>query len=304
MEDLFVYSSPDKIDNLIQLILESNDDEVLKHIEENRRLRGLHQALNSTKNELLEECHHIYGEIQRLQEHSKVRQEKIKNINQVLERITPRLGQHNKVKSVKKEIPKKTIPQIKKRGLDEVEKDILSHNTDEENKKNRDKVVKMIKRVRNLKFDDLKSKEVFYQGDDSSNFESIKLMEKNVLRKRYDVKNPNHLKSFQRDLAIWKYLKDCDMVPPLLYYNPEKLTIYFPNMGKIPNKTPEISRKTSLMVRKLKRDWGVYRIKDNKIVSDLKPYQTLMDDKGKGYIIDFSSSGWEVDRGKTYPMKN
>ena len=163
------------------------------------------------------------------------------------------------------------------------------------------RIINEIKRYKHTDFDNLIAREVISENDGKC--KSIKIMEENVLRIKYDENDNEQIKRFHRVVAILKHLENCNLTPRLLYFNANKLSIYLPYYGNIPENTPENKIQIGFLIKKLKRNWGVYRIKDGKVSNSAKPNEFMIDPHNRLYLFDFNSFDWIIDKNKSYPMQ-
>jgi hypothetical protein len=178
--------------------------------------------------------------------------------------------------------------------------------TEAENLSERARINQEIKKYRGVDFENLKVLKVLVENQPNVPvlFESIKLCEKGVIRIRFDGSNQEQVKAFNRMVRILKYLEKCDATPRLLYFNANKPVIFLPYYGDPPEKH-QMNRRLTIELRKLKRNWGVYMLKDGQVVSKIKPAKSMYFSKlDRLFIYDFTSSKWVVDRDREYPMCN
>lgn len=128
----------------------------------------------------------------------------------------------------------------------------------------------------------------------------LKLMTNDILRVKFD---PTASKSFHRAISILKYLDKCDLVPRLLHFDNSKLTIFMPYYGRLmTKKNPD--NLLGLLLRKLKRNWGVYLLKNGQIQNTIPAHSGMINSQKRVWLYDFSSPDWVVDRDRPYPMIN
>ena len=233
--------------------------------------------------------------------------DQIKYQNEIKDQIKDEIKDQNEIKEEKNNKANKIIKERKtKLSEDELRKKWLRDKSDEEIEDEKQRIINEIKKYRNVNFDGLEVVKTLLDEKmiKSTNCKSIKIMEKDVMRIKYDENNPEQVKRFHRMIMILRHLENCDMVPRLLYFNGAKLTIYIPYYGDIPDDTVDNQRQIGFLIKKLKRNWGVYKIKDGKVMNTTKRDELMMDKKGRLYIYDFNSLSWIVDKDKKYPMKN
>lgn len=316
------------IDEIIEEISSdiSSRNEFLEYAKKNQRTKYLLQSIINRKNGILEETNTIHNKIISLQTDALLKQQKVKKINQLLIIINDYIEKNPETKPIEtkpietKSIETKSIDTKSDSENEDEDKDILKplkkrkHNddnmkewmrerTDEEIERERLRVVKEIKKYRNVNFDALDVIKTISENDGKC--KSIKVMDKEVLRIKYDENDGEQVRRFHRIITILRYLENCDMTPRLLYFNVSKLSIYMPYYGDIIiNPTESQNRQIGYLIKKLKRNWGVYRIKDGKVMNNGKPNEFMMDKNGRMYLYDFNATGWIVDKDKPYPMKN
>lgn len=204
-------------------------------------------------------------------------------------------NEDQKLKAVMKHKMHKKARMIKsfKRGL--------QPKSEAENLKERDRIVKEIQKYTNVNFEKLQVVKVLC--DSADHLDSIKLMENNIIRIRF---KPVQKSSFNQQILILKYLNKCDITPRLLHFNSNKQTVYLPYYGDPPLNTPENRRNLSLIVRKLKRNWGVYQLKNGQVLNSIKPHTAMLSSKlnNRFFLYDFTAPEWVVDRNRSYPMIN
>jgi len=214
-------------------------------------------------------------------------------------------NKENKDEGKKKQKDKKIKEQIKRKmnrkaKLIKSMKRNLEPKTEMQNLQERERVVREIQRYGNINYEKLNVQKVLC--DSAHYLDSIKLMEHDVIRIRF---KPNQKSSYHQLISILKYLEKCDLTPRILHFNTNKQTVYLPYYGDPALKTSQNHRTLGLMLRKLKRNWGVYLLKNGQILNSLKPHAAMYSHKlNRFFIYDFTSPDWVVDRDRSYPMIN
>jgi len=129
----------------------------------------------------------------------------------------------------------------------------------------------------------------------------VHLLEKHVVKKRYDRTNIEHVKAYHREVTILNHLRECPFVPNILHLTPEKYIIYMNYCGEHPYETKSSFQKISQLARKLNEDYGVFRINpsSNNISYKIQLHNCCWD--GADYfLIDFGSPHWRI-KGKILP---
>jgi hypothetical protein len=175
-------------------------------------------------------------------------------------------------------------------------KEELVPKSDFANRVEKYRIQEEIKKYDKVNFENLKTVETLEVPDGTPY--KLKIMSNDVLRLRFE---PTGNKAYHRIISILKYLDKCDLVPRLLYFDNDRYTIYLPYYGNLLDKNQEKS--LGLLLRKLKRNWGVYLVKDRQVQNTLPTNSAMIRDK-RVWLFDFSSPDWIVDRDRPYPMIN
>jgi hypothetical protein len=157
-----------------------------------------------------------------------------------------------------------------------------------------------LKKYYKINFDNLKTVESITLSHESPY--KLKILSNNVLRLRF---NSTVKSAYQRTLAILKYLDKCDAVPPVLHFDTERLTICFPYLGQLMNKSNH-DKIMGNILKKLKKNWGVYLLKDGQVQNKMPPNSGMINpiDENVAWLFDFTNPNWVVDRDTTYLMSN
>jgi hypothetical protein len=157
-----------------------------------------------------------------------------------------------------------------------------------------------LKQYYKINFNTLKTVETIIVSSDFPY--KLKILSNNVLRLRFN--NITGKSGYQRTLAVLKYLEKCDVVPPVLYYDTERMTIYFPYLGQLMNKDHD--KIMGNILRKLKKNWGVYLLKDGQVQNKMPSNTGMINpmDENTAWLFDFTNPNWVVDRDTPYIMSN
>lgn len=128
----------------------------------------------------------------------------------------------------------------------------------------------------------------------------VHLLERNIVKKRYDKKNLEHIKAYHREVTILKHLEKCSFVPKILHLIPDRYTIFMTYCGTEPPENPQSLQKISGLAKKLFDEYSVYRVEDEKMTYKINLNNTCWDNKNF-YLIDFGSSCWRI-QGKVLPL--
>ena len=297
------------LDNLLTQWPTDKDD-LIEDMIKSRRYKSTIAKLLNEKVTLLDECQNIHDEITKLQHKSKTIQEKIRTVSTILnslyniqeESVEEIDKKETEVSSLDqptiindKPKTKKKESRAKKAKLIASIKDQLSPKSEKELHKERHRVQAEIKKYENVDFNALESIEQIIHPS----FKSVRIMSNQVLKLKFDASSN---KEFTRTISILRYLQNCDLTPRLLNWNVEKRILYLPYYGELLKK--DGSRKLSILLRKLKRNWGVYLVKDGQVQNSLSTNAAMIDSNDRIWIFDFTSPYWVVDREQTYPMVN
>lgn len=117
------------------------------------------------------------------------------------------------------------------------------------------------------------------------------LLEKDVVKKTYDMSKAKHKRRFKIEITNMKHLSSCPFVPKLLGIDEKDGSFYMNYCGKKPKETYENIRMNAKLIKKLYYDWDMARksIIHPKFKTSLQNTAIL---NGKMYVIDFGSSNW------------
>ena len=304
----FDFSQPENLDELVNFFSESNEkDVVIDCINQQTKVDSVVKLLSIRKNVLFEECDLIHQEIKNLQHHSRRRQEKVKKYQQTLVFLHNYLRENTKFED---DISTFDDSQKNSSILDERKKRrkernfIFKEKTPEEIRIYKEKLKKEVKKYQNINYDKLEQVKILRTGI-NNDFVYMAQMTKDIVKKKYDNTSKEQVKRFHQEIVFLRYLEKCQMVPRLLHFVPDQCIIYLPYHGDIAEDSQANKKYFSLMCRKLKNNWGVYRIKDDKVLNSVPINNCCYDQKNnEGYFYDFGSPCWNIDRSKPYKMKN
>jgi hypothetical protein len=148
----------------------------------------------------------------------------------------------------------------------------------------------------NINFGNLKVINHIKSGGKSKN---VDLLEHNIIKKRYDRKNLEHVKAYHREVNILKYLEKCPFVPKILHLVPEKYIIYMTYCGICPEEDRNSLHKISQLAKKLYDDYNVYRVEGDQMTFKINTNNACWDGENY-YLIDFGSPNWNI-KGKILP---
>lgn len=303
------YPTNQNLDQLCKIIVKSEDpDPLIQKIIESRRLKSLYGQLSIRKRMLLSEIQDLYNHIQSLQKETISLHQHISMFEETVSYLFPHLpptwqekysledenisDESSQEIEIKKSVKSATHHKKKKKKEKSIYRGLIHNN---QNKKEN---FQRWTNYHKLDFDTLKSQKDLVK--DLSYCESIKLMDHNIIRKRYDLSNQDQKKAFKREIAIYKYLHLCRFVPPLLYYNPVKGTIFIPYCGKIakPKDKNRVILKALMSI--LSKEWGVTlnptkNPNPNPTVDEQLNWCMIDHEQSHHYIFDFSHPNWKVE---------
>lgn len=344
LESCLYYPTNPNLDRLCQILVQSEDPEpLIQRIVESRRLKSLYGQISIRKRKLLSEIQDLYAHIQTLQKETVELHQHISMFEETISFLFPHLPSAWQEKfTFEEDQPDSSNEQLNRNNeqpdnineqsdssyeqpdnineqpdnSNENENVQSSHKKKKKKKKHQelekstvhqnlskhDFLHKWRKNYYKLDFDALKSKKNLITEHPFC--ESVKLMEQNVIRKRYDLNNSEHKKAFKREVAIYKYLNLCRFVPPLLHINPTKGTIYIPYCGTIAKPKDKNRIILRALMRVLSQEWGV-TLESSTNINQSNPRNSDQDDQlnwllinkeqSHHYIFDFSHPNWKVE---------
>ena len=118
---------------------------------------------------------------------------------------------------------------------------------------------------------------------------SVRLLKGDVVRKQYNLHQPDRYRRFHCEVAILSHLQKCPFVPQLLGLDLQKGVLYETFVGE-KLKEPATKERAEIL-RKLDKDWGVRKLKNQHKGNFVRDPAT-----GNLKVIDFGSLTWQINR--------
>lgn len=132
-----------------------------------------------------------------------------------------------------------------------------------------------------------------------SRSQGVWLLEKNVVKKRYDARSPAQLRRFEKEVAVLTRLQGCPYAPTLYVIDRSEYAIYMSYCGSNPKPIQRpVKRAVKAALKEFGQKYQVFRVKDGKerySYRHLFPANICQDKtSGQVRLIDFGSSLWQI----------